>query len=145
MALSGEYEPSPFTWSREQAEQYEASDGREAALFEGKPIVLVKTIGNKTGKLRKTPVMRVEYHGKYAMVASMGGSPKHPVWYFNVAANPRVELQDGNIVREYVAREVTGEAKAQWWARAVDAFPPYADYQASTDRDIPVFVLEAIA
>ncbi|QSE86359.1 nitroreductase family deazaflavin-dependent oxidoreductase [Rhodococcus koreensis] len=144
MPLSGEYEPSPFTWSREQAEQYETSGGREAALFEGKPIVLVTTVGNKTGKLRKTPIMRVEHDGKYVLVASMGGSPKHPVWYFNIAVNPRVELRDGDVVRDYLAREVTGDTKAQWWARAVDAFPPYADYQAKTDREIPVFVLEPI-
>ncbi len=107
----------------------------------GMPVVLLTTKGNKTGKLRKTPLMRVEHDGEYAVVASLGGAPKHPVWYYNVVANPNVELQDGTDKADYVAREVTGEDKAVWWERAVAAYPDYADYQKKTDREIPVFVL----
>ena len=97
--------------------------------------------GNKTGKLRKTPLMRVEHKGEYAVVASLGGAPKHPVWYYNVKAEPLVELQDGTAKADYTAREVTGDEKAVWWERAVAAYPDYADYQKKTDREIPVFVL----
>jgi len=106
------------------------------------PVVIVTNVGAKTGKIRKTPLMRVEHDGRYLAVASLGGAPKNPVWYYNVKANPRVELQDGPKKLDMVAREITGEEKAQWWERAVAAYPPYADYQAKTDRVIPVFVLE---
>jgi F420H(2)-dependent quinone reductase len=102
-------------------------------------------VGAKTGKLRKTPLMRVEHNGEYAIVASLGGAPKHPVWYYNVVQNPRVELQDGTVTRDYDAREVVGDGKAVWWERAVAAFPPYADYQTKTDRQIPVFVLTPVS
>jgi len=106
------------------------------------PVVILTTVGAKTGALRKAPLMRVEHEGTYAVVASLGGAPKHPVWYYNVLANPRVELQDGPEKHEYVAREVTGDEKALWWERSVAAYPDYADYQRKTDREIPVFVLE---
>ena len=102
------------------------------------------TIGAKTGKIRKTPLMRVEHDGEYAIVASLGGAPKNPVWYYNVKANPRVELQDGTVSGDYEAREVFGDEKAQWWERAVAAYPDYADYQTKTDRQIPVFVLSPV-
>ena len=112
--------------------------------MKGKPIILLTTVGAKTGKLRKTPLMRVEHDGEYAVVASLGGAPKNPVWYYNIAKNPRVELQDGSVTREYDAREVFGDEKAAWWERAVEAWPDYADYQTKTERQIPVFVLTPV-
>ncbi|SIS20333.1 nitroreductase family deazaflavin-dependent oxidoreductase [Williamsia sterculiae] len=142
MPLSGEYAPSTSDWAREQAEKYEASGGTEATELKGMPVVVLTTIGNKSGKLRKTPLMRVEHEGVYAVVASLGGAPKNPVWYYNVVADPHVELRDKEEVHDLVAREVTGEEKATWWERAVAAYPPYADYQQKTSREIPVFVLE---
>jgi F420H(2)-dependent quinone reductase len=141
MPLNGEYAPSPLSWSREQAELYESSGGTDGLLLRGRPVVLVTSIGAKTGKLRKTPLMRVEHEGAYAVVASKGGSPTHPVWYHNLVANPHVELQDGPEKHDYVAREVHGEERAQWWARACETWPDYAEYQTRTERTIPVFVL----
>ncbi|PYE15821.1 deazaflavin-dependent oxidoreductase (nitroreductase family) [Williamsia limnetica] len=142
MPLEGEYEPSTSDWAREQAEKYEKSGGTEGTELNGMPVVVLTTVGNKSGKLRKSPLMRVEHDGNYAVVASLGGAPKNPVWYYNVVAHPHVELQDGPTVQDMVAREITGDEKAVWWERAVAAFPPYADYQEKTDREIPVFVLE---
>jgi F420H(2)-dependent quinone reductase len=144
MPLEGEYAPSPLDWSREQGEKYAESGGTEAAAMKGAPIILLTTLGAKTGKLRKTPLMRVEHDGDYAVVASLGGAPKNPVWYYNVAKNPRVELQDGSVTRDYDAREVFGDEKAVWWERAVAVYPDYADYQKNTDRQIPVFVLTPV-
>jgi len=141
MPLTGEYKPSPWDWSREQGEQYESTNGAEATTMKGRPIILLTTLGAKSGKLRKTPLMRVEHDGEYAVVASLGGAPKNPVWYYNIAANPHVELRDGTVVKDYTAREVFGEEKAQWWERAVATWPDYAEYQTKTDRQIPVFVL----
>jgi deazaflavin-dependent oxidoreductase (nitroreductase family) len=144
MPLQGEYEPSPTQWVRKQVELYESSGGTEGTTLQGSnmPVVILTSRGVRSGKLRKTPVMRVEHEGRYAAVASLGGSPKHPVWYFNIKADPHVELQDGPVKQDMVAREVTGQEKAEWWERAVAAYPPYADYQKKTDREIPVFVLE---
>ncbi|MFF5438378.1 nitroreductase family deazaflavin-dependent oxidoreductase [Streptomyces achromogenes] len=144
MPLEGEYEPSPEQWVREQVELYESSGGTEGTTLRdtGLPVIVLTTRGAKSGKLRKTPLMRVEHEGRYAVVASVGGAPKHPVWYFNVKADPHVELQDGPAKRDMRAREVTGAEKADWWQRAVAAYPPYADYQKKTSREIPVFVLE---
>ena len=144
MPLKGEYAPSTSDWAREQAELYERSGGIKGTTLNGLPVVVVTSVGAKTGKLRKTPLMRVEHEGEYAVVASRGGAPQHPVWYYNLVANPHVELQDGPVKRDYLAHEVTGEEKAQWWERAVAAYPPYADYQAKTTREIPVFVLTPI-
>ena len=144
MPLTGEYEPSTSDWARDNAEVYMASGGKEGTELKGKPVILLTTIGAKTGKIRKTPLMRVEHGGEYAVVASLGGAPKHPVWYFNIKANPRVELQDGPETRDYEAREVLEDEKAIWWERAVEAWPDYADYQRKTDRAIPVFVLTPI-
>ena len=144
MPLTGEYEPSTSDWARENAELYMASGGKDGTELKGKPVILLTTVGAKTGKIRKTPLMRVEHGGEYAVVASLGGAPKHPVWYHNIKAHPRVELQDGTVTREYEAREVTGDEKATWWDRAVAAWPDYADYQRKTDRQIPVFVLTPI-
>ncbi|SEM00666.1 nitroreductase family deazaflavin-dependent oxidoreductase [Streptacidiphilus jiangxiensis] len=142
MPLKGEYEPSPTDWVRAQVETYESSGGTEGTSLRGMPVVLLTSVGVKSGKLRKTPLMRVEHDGRYAVVASQGGAPKHPVWYFNLKADPRVELQDGPVRQDMTAREVTGEEKAQWWQWAVAAYPDYADYQRRTDREIPLFVLE---
>jgi deazaflavin-dependent oxidoreductase (nitroreductase family) len=146
MPLEGEYEPSPTQWVREQVELYESSGGREGTTLRdtGRPVVVLTSRGARSGKLRKTPLMRVEHEGRYAVVASLGGSPKHPVWYYNLKADPHVELQDGPVKRDMTAREVTGTEKAEWWERAVAAFPPYAEYQAKTDREIPVFVLDPV-
>jgi F420H(2)-dependent quinone reductase len=141
MPLEGEYAPSPWDWSREQADKYAESGGADASDMKGKPIILLTTVGAKTGKLRKTPLMRVEHNGEYACVASLGGAPKNPVWYYNIAKNSRVELQDGSATHDYEAREVFDDEKAVWWERAVEAWPDYADYQKKTDRQIPVFVL----
>jgi deazaflavin-dependent oxidoreductase (nitroreductase family) len=145
MPLTGEYAPSPSDWAREQAEKFEASGGTEAAELQGKPIILLTSVGAKTGKLRKTPLMRVEHNGEYAVVASRGGAPTHPVWYWNLAANPHVELQDGEVKRDYLAREVTGDERAVWWERALETWPDYAEYQTKTDRIIPVFVLTPLS
>ena len=145
MPLEGEYAPSPFDFAREQADKYAESGGTEATEMKGLPIILLTTVGAKTGKLRKTPLMRVEHDGEYAVVASLGGAPKNPVWYYNVAKNPRVELQDGGTTRDYDAREVFGDEKAVWWERAVEAYPEYAEYQTNTDRQIPVFVLTPVS
>ena len=141
MPLTGEYERSPSDWARDQAELFEKTGGREGNTLRGMPIVVVTSVGARTGKLRKTPLMRVEHGGEYAAVASLGGAPQHPVWYHNLKQHPHVELQDGPVKRDYLAREVTGDEKAAWWERAVAAYPDYADYQAKTTREIPVFVL----
>ena len=143
MTLEGEYEASPWEWVRNQVETYERTGGREAntLLDTGMPIILVTTRGNKSGKLRKTPLMRVEHNGEYALVASMGGAPKHPVWYYNLKADPdSVEIQDGAEPFHAKVRELTGDERAEWWTRAVAAYPPYAEYQTKTERVIPVFV-----
>jgi F420H(2)-dependent quinone reductase len=145
MPLSGEYEPSTFDWARENAETYMKSGGTEGTELKGKPVILLTTIGAKSGKVRKTPLMRVEHGGEYAVVASLGGAPKNPVWYYNIKKNPRVELQDGPTTGDYDSREVFGDEKAAWWERAVEAWPDYADYQKKTDRQIPVFVLTPVS
>jgi F420H(2)-dependent quinone reductase len=144
MPLEGEYAPSPWAWSREQADTIAESGGTEGTHMNGMPVILLTTVGAKTGKLRKTPLMRVEHNGEYAVVASLGGAPKNPVWYYNISKNPRVELQDGRVTQDYDAREVFGDEKAVWWERAVAAYPDYADYQTKTDRQIPVFVLTPV-
>ncbi|GAB2758619.1 nitroreductase family deazaflavin-dependent oxidoreductase [Nocardioides pakistanensis] len=144
MALEGEYVPSPSQWVRDQVELYESSGGTEGTTLRGMPVVVVTSVGARSGKIRKTPLMRVEHEGSYALVASQGGAPKHPTWYFNLKAHPEVMIQDGPARRTYRAREVTGEEKATWWDRAVAAFADYADYQARTDREIPVFVAEPV-
>ncbi len=145
MPLTGEYEPSTSDWARKQAELYESSGGTEGVDLRGRAVVVMTSVGAKTGKLRKTALMRVEHEGTYAVVASLGGAPKHPVWYFNIVKHPHVELQDGPEKRDYLAREVTGDEKAIWWERAVESWPDYANYQTKTDRQIPVFVLEPMA
>jgi deazaflavin-dependent oxidoreductase (nitroreductase family) len=144
MALTGEYEPSTSASARKQVERFEATAGAEANDLRGRPIIVLTSVGAKTGKLRKTPLMRVEHAGQYAVVASLGGAPTNPVWYYNLKKHPHVELQDGPTKRDYIARELSGDEKAVWWPRAVDAWPDYARYQARTERQIPVFVLEPL-
>ncbi|MFD3522185.1 nitroreductase family deazaflavin-dependent oxidoreductase [Streptomyces sp. NPDC058653] len=144
MPLEGEYGPSPAQWVREQVELYESSGGTQGTTLRdtGLPVVIVTMRGAKSGRIRKIPLMRVEHEGRYAAVASKGGFPHHPVWCFNLRADPRVDLQDGPERRGMTARELAGDEKAQWWRRAVAAYPPYAEYQEKTSRVIPVFVLE---
>jgi len=146
MPLEGEYEPSKAQWVRDQVELYESSGGTKGTTLRdtGLPVVIVTNRGARSGKLRKTPLMRVEHDGCYLLVASQGGAPAHPQWYWNLLADPRVEIQDGPVKREMVAREITGDEKRAWWERAVAAFPPYAQYQERTEREIPVFVAEPI-
>ncbi|WP_308465031.1 nitroreductase family deazaflavin-dependent oxidoreductase [Rathayibacter soli] len=145
MPLVGEYEPSSVKRSREQVELYESSGGTQGVTLGRLAVIILTTVGARSGKLRKTPLMRVEHDGAYAVVASMGGAPKHPVWYFNIRKSPQVELQDGPVKRDYLAHEAVGEEKTLWWARAVEAYPPYADYQTRTTRQIPLFVLEPVS
>lgn len=141
MPLVGEYAPSTSDWARNQAEEIEASGGTKNVSLNGMSVVVVTSVGAKSGKLRKTALMRVEHEGEYAIVASLGGAPKHPVWYHNIVKQPHVELQDGPEKGDYLAREVFGDEKALWWERSVAAFPPYSEYQQKTERQIPVFVL----
>jgi F420H(2)-dependent quinone reductase len=142
MPLTGTYEPSPHQWVRDQVETYEDSGGTAGTTMRDMPVVILTTKGARSGKLRKIPLMRVEHDGKYAIVASQGGAPEHPVWYYNVKAEPHVELQDGPVKQDMIAHEATGEEHAAWWKRCVAAYPDYAKYQEKTDRKIPVFVLE---
>jgi deazaflavin-dependent oxidoreductase (nitroreductase family) len=144
MPLQGTYAPSKSAWARKQAELYEASNGEMGNTLRGMPVIVLTSLGATTGKLRKTALMRVEHDGLYAVVASLGGAARNPVWYYNLKKNPHVELQDGPNKRDYTAREVTGDEKATWWRRAVEAYPDYAKYQERTKRQIPVFVLEPI-
>ncbi len=141
MPLTGEYEPSTSPWAREQAEIYERTDGAEGNDMQGRPVIILTSVGAKSGKLRKTALMRVEHDGEYAVVASKGGAPDNPAWYYNLIAQPHVELQDLAVTRDYTARVVEGEERAEWWARAVATWPQYDDYVTRTDREIPVFVL----
>ncbi len=144
MPLTGDYGPSTAAWARGQAELYEATGSEKGGDLRGRPVIVLTSVGAKTGLLRKTALMRVEHDGRYAVVASLGGAAKNPVWYYNLKANPHVELQDRGTRRDYTAREVTGDEKAIWWERAVEAWTDYASYQARTERQIPVFVLEPI-
>ena len=144
MPLSGEYEPSTDRHAREQAEAYEASGGTQQATLRGVPIIVLTSVGAKSGKLRKTPLMRVEHDGRYAVVASKGGAPQHPSWYNNLVQHPHVELQDGAVKRDYTARIVEGAERDEWWQHAVAVWPDYDAYTKRTDREIPVFVLEPL-
>jgi len=143
MALKGEYEPSPAQWVRDQVELYERTNGAEGNTLRetGLPVIIVTTLGVKSGKIRKIPLMRVEHDGEYALVASKGGAPANPVWYYNLKDNSGpVEIQDGPAPAEYDVREISGDERATWWERSVAAFPPYAEYQQKTEREIPVFL-----
>lgn len=143
MSNENEYQPSPWEWVSTQVETYERTGGTEGntLMDTGMPVIIVTTVGAKTGAIRKTPLMRVEHYGEYALVASMGGAPKHPVWYFNLLAHPEsVRIQDGPEPFDVSIREVVGDEKATWWERSVAAYPPYAEYQEKTERQIPVFI-----
>ena len=142
MAIEGEYEPSPWDWVAEQVERYERTGGQEGGLHEGKPVVILTTTGRKTGRVRKTALMRVEHDGRYAVVASMGGAPHHPVWYLNLLADPNVTLQDGPQVMTMRARTATPTERQEWWRYATAAWPPYDEYQTKTEREIPVVLFE---
>jgi deazaflavin-dependent oxidoreductase (nitroreductase family) len=144
MSLSGEYLPSTSEWARTQAETYEATGGQESADMRGVPIIVLTTVGAKTGGLRKTALMRVEHDGKYAVVASKGGAPDHPAWYFNLVKNSRVALQDGDTKKEYEAHMAEGAERDEWWGYATDVWPDYDEYQKTTERRIEVFVLEPV-
>jgi deazaflavin-dependent oxidoreductase (nitroreductase family) len=143
MPLSGEYEPGTSSYSRKQVERYEATNGEQGGDLRGRPVIVLTSMGAQTGRLRKVALMRVEHEGVYAVVASLGGAPNNPEWTYNLRKNPHVELQDRATRRDYIAREVSGDEKAIWWERAVKVWPDYARYQTKTDRQIPVFVLEA--
>ncbi|MDO8105997.1 nitroreductase family deazaflavin-dependent oxidoreductase [Isoptericola sp. b441] len=145
MPLHGEYAPSTSDWARDQAERYEASGGTEANTLQGRPIIVLTSLGARSGKLRKTALMRVEHGGEYAVVASKGGAPEHPVWYHNLVAHPLAELQDGPTRRDYTVRELSGDERETWWRRAVEVWPPYEEYQAKTDRRIPVLLLSPVS
>lgn len=145
MPTEGEYEPSAWDWVAQQVDQIESSGGTEGLTLQGKPVVVVTMRGRRSGKVRKAALMRVEHDGRYAIVASKGGDPSHPGWYHNIVADPDVTLQDGTTVQDMRAREVEGDERAEWWDRAVEAWPAYADYQTKTDRTIPVFVLEPVS
>lgn len=142
MPLTGEYEPSPSEWVRDQVAAYEASGGREGNTLadSGMPVIIVTSRGASTGKIRKFALMRVEHEGEYALVASKGGAPDHPAWYHNLVAEPLVMIQDGPEPHDYVTRIVDGEERSTWWQRAVEAFPPYSEYEDKTERTIPIFV-----
>jgi deazaflavin-dependent oxidoreductase (nitroreductase family) len=142
MPLEGTYEPSPAEWVRNQVDEYESSGGTRGNTLRDMPIIILTSQGAHSGKLRKTPLMRVEHDGRYAVVASKGGAPENPVWYYNLVAHPQVELQDGPTPIDMVARELQGAEKAEWWKRAVAAYPDYDEYQMKTERQIPVFLLE---
>ena len=144
MPLTGEYKPSTSDWARKQAEKFEATEGAEANLLRGVPIIVLTSVGAKSGGLRKTALMRVEHEGRYLVVASLGGAPNEPKWAGNIRKNPHVELQDGAVKRDYIARELSGDERTEWWDRAVEAFPNYASYQVKTDRLIAVFVLDPL-
>jgi deazaflavin-dependent oxidoreductase (nitroreductase family) len=142
MPLSGEYKPSPNDRTRKQVELYEATNGVEGGTLKGKPVIILTFKGAKSGKIRKTPLMRIEHNGAYAVVASNAGAPTHPLWYHNIVANPLVELQDGAVKKEMRVREVFGVEKDQWWKRADAAYPDFPAYRARAGREIPVLVLE---
>jgi len=144
MTNNDEYAPSPTDWVREQVEKIEATGTTEAVDILGMKVVLLTMRGAKSGKIRKVPLMRVEHNGAYVAVASRGGAPTHPVWYYNLQADPKLTLQDGTVTREYVAREIEGAEYDEWWQRSVAAYPPYAEYQTKTSRKIPQFILEPV-
>lgn len=144
MPLTGTYEPSTSGWARKQAETYEATNGEKGGTINGKPVVVITSVGAKSGNLRKNPVIRVEHGGQYAAVASKGGHPTNPTWYYNFVAHPVVELQDKADKRDYEARVLEGAERDEWWARALEVWPDYEGYQKKTDRQIPVFLLTPI-
>jgi deazaflavin-dependent oxidoreductase (nitroreductase family) len=144
MTIEGTYEPSPWEPVVEQVKLYESTGGLEGATLQGAPVIILTTKGRNTGNVRKTPLMRVTDGERYAVIASLGGAPKHPVWYLNLLADPQVALQDGPEPKEYTARVVEGDERDDWWTRAADVWPSYNEYQTKTDRQIPVVVLDPV-
>ena len=144
MPLEGDYQPSPHRFVADQVRLYEESGGKEGTELEGRPCVILSTKGRKSDKIRKTPLMRVKKGDRYAVVASMGGAPAHPIWYLNLVADPSVSLQDGPDVQDYTASTASPDEKAEWWPIATAVWPPYDDYQAKTERDIPLVILEPV-
>jgi deazaflavin-dependent oxidoreductase (nitroreductase family) len=146
MGIEGEYEPSTWGWVADQVTEYEASNGERANTLRDTdmPIIVMTTVGHKSGKVRKVPLMKVEHEGEYAIVASKGGAPAHPGWYHNLVADQNVLIQDGPAPFDAQVRLVTGDERAAWWERSVAAYPPYAEYQEKTDREIPVFIAAAV-
>ncbi|TCC55247.1 nitroreductase family deazaflavin-dependent oxidoreductase [Kribbella pittospori] len=144
-ASNEDYAPSPTDWVRDQVDKVHAAGTTDVVDIIGRKVVLMTMRGAKSGKIRKVPVMRVENDGVYAAVASLGGAPKNPVWYYNLKADPKVTLQDGDVTSEYVAREIEGAEYDEWWKRSVDAYPPYAEYQTKTSRKIPLFLLDPVS
>jgi len=144
MALEGTYEQSAWDAIADQVRRFEETEGREANALNGKPVIILWTRGRHTGNIRKTPLMRVRDGDRYAVVASLGGAPKNPVWYHNIVADPHVSLQDGAELKDYVAHQATGEEKKEWWAKATEVWPDYDQYQARTDREIPLIVLDPV-
>jgi F420H(2)-dependent quinone reductase len=145
MPLQGEYAPSSAEWVRNQVEEIESSGGTQGTMLRGMPVIVVTSLGHGSGKLRKNPVMRVEHDGAYAAVASKGGAPENPTWYYNLVEHPLVELQDRTSKGDYTARVLSGDERALWWERSLAVWPDYAEYQTKTDRQIPVFLLEPVA
>lgn len=143
MTIKGEYVPSPSDWVRDQVEAIEAAGDTRAVQLMDRPLVLLTMLG-VSGKVRKVPLMRVEHDGSYAAVASKGGAPENPKWYANLKKNPVLDLMDGTDTFAVEARELSGTEREEWWARCVAAYPPYAEYQTKTDRQIPVLLLEPI-
>ena len=143
MSTQSEYAASPISHVSDMVDKIEQA-GTTAVIAHGKGVVLLTMRGAKSGKIRKVPLMRVEHGGHYAVVASLGGAPKHPVWYYNLKAEPRIKLQDGDVTSEFIARELEGDERELWWARSVEAWPDYANYQTKTDRILPVFLLEPV-
>jgi len=145
MPIDGEYEPSPWEPVADQVRLYEETGARQGGDLQGVPVIILWTKGRHSGKVRKTPLMRVRDGDRYAVVASLGGAPQNPVWYHNIASDPHVSLQDGDDLRDYTAHEATGDEKKEWWSKATAVWPDYDKYQASTDRQIPVVVLEPVS
>jgi deazaflavin-dependent oxidoreductase (nitroreductase family) len=146
MPLNGTYVPSTTQWVRDQVDTYEATNGREANTLgtSGIPVIIVTSLGASTANIRKFALMRVEYGGEYALVASMGGAPNNPAWYHNLVAEPRVMIQDGPTPHDYITHIAAGDERSRWWERSVEVFAPYAEYALATNRIIPVFVARRV-
>ncbi len=144
MPLTGTYERGTADWASEQVDLFESTNGAEGNELRGRPIIVMTSVGAKSGNLRKIPLMRVEHEGEYAVVASLGGAPKHPTWYYNLKANPHVELQDRSVKKDYLARELEGAERELWWERSVATWPDYVEYAKKADRVIPLFLLTPI-
>lgn len=142
MPIEGEYQPGTWSLASDQVKLYEESGGTKGTTLNGAPCVILWTMGRKSGNVRKSPVVRVNAGERYAVLGSMGGAPKDPSWVLNIRTHPSVTLQDGPEVRDYVARELDGDERTEWWSKATEVWPAYNEYQSKTDRVIPVFLLD---